>query len=310
MDSMKLGVEGPRIRKLAEKAQPNYQQFVGSSSSTLSVLRREIDQIITEIGKETDQGQDTEHLRQKLIKARDCYEPKVERFMGFLERTRTRESYNELASQQLISRSVLDRIDLTIQGLHQQKTVHTSTSDEKVYQTSPYVTGHEHKVKDDEKAKTNISKGLKAPSQVMSLRSRSHHSSRTSSSTATSVLMNQRVKTEAARVRWQFAEEEAAILRQQAEQQKESEDIKVRLKLLESKRDLKEAEAELGVMKDMVLFDDKSEDGDLKVISEQRTEQYVADLSPVTPDQQPEDTAHTFSLQRTPKTWPGIPYTP
>ena len=96
--------EGSRIRTLTHKAELEYQQMVERSNSTLSILHKNIDRIITEIGIEKQQGQDTEPLKQELIKAHTCYEQSLEKFVKKLKTTHTKESYNELASQQFIGK--------------------------------------------------------------------------------------------------------------------------------------------------------------------------------------------------------------
>ena len=108
---------------------------------------------------------------------------------------------------------------------------------------------------------TNLEHGERAPSQ----------SAASGLSSASSVLMRQRAKAEAAKVRYKFAKEEAAMLRQQA-------DINVNLKLLKSKRELEAAEAELEAVSNSFCIDVEAKpDGDPRVIH-QRTAEYITNL--------------------------------
>lgn len=250
-------VEEPRLRTLTEKAKEEYDSKVEVCKNKLSDLFTNIDDIIKKIETAKEKGLATKSLKQSLITARICYEQSVEQFAETLKKTQTKESLMELTSLKQTSTTVKENIAVTIRDHEQSET------------SSSYSSIFEPKEKLSSRRST---------SSRSSTGSRSRHSS-----TASSVLLQQRAKAEGARVRLQFAAEEAEIIKRMAEGQAE-------LKLLESRKDLEEAEAELRVMTEMVeireAFEVESECDKVRTTRSERTGQYVRELQVVAPEHQ------------------------
>ena len=135
------------------------------------------------------------------------------------------------------------------------------------------ITNKERKPVMQEKSTLSDSKSHKSKS-VRSNKSQANGSLRSKSSTASSNLIKHQANLEAAKVRHRYTERESEIMIKRAA-------LEADLKLLNSKRDIDEAETKVKTIRDMLEEDADDEFGNSSLVNQsiirQRTEEFVTD---------------------------------
>ncbi|XP_033733157.1 uncharacterized protein LOC117322392 [Pecten maximus] len=229
-----------RTRNLTPGGETLFLSRVEDFCKSLSKQGERINGLISQTMTSMEEG-----LIDELAKSRTVYLDISNQFIDFLHRTRTMDSARELSAHGLIRESFLSKIDLALEA------------------TQKYVPP---KIEHEESKSPNA--GHKTPCHSSKASSCSSQSSRSHKSSASYILTKQRLKHERAKVQLEFMKKEAQVLKQQAE-------VDVSLKLLRSERNLKEAEAELDAVHDLIEEENGSVDYDIRSTKKERTAAFV-----------------------------------
>lgn len=231
-----------------------YEDSVSKYIKNLTKLRGNIDSIVSEVPT-TDEPQLT---KTKLLEYFDTYEQESGKFSDYLLSARTLEAVNENVIQvSSLSelREIVNSASIELDARIPQQSVHEPELNE-LGASIP----QQQSVKE-----------LKLDSQSLV----SKRSARSNISKSSSFYVQQKAKLEAAKVRQKYVEQECLLAQQRA-------DIEVNMKLLQSKRDIEEAECELKVLDQ--CFDDhdrRSSEVELIPTKRERVEQYIEQQHPI-----------------------------
>ncbi|KAL5004086.1 hypothetical protein ScPMuIL_017542 [Solemya velum] len=245
---------GQRLRTLTAGGQGMYEDSVSKYIKNLTKLRGNIDSIVSEVPT-TDEPQLT---KTKLLEYFDTYEQESGKFSDYLLSARTLEAVNENVIQvSSLSelREIVNSASIELDTRIPQQSVHEPELNE-LGASIP----QQQSVKE-----------LKLDSQSLV----SKRSARSNISRSSSFYVQQKAKLEAAKVRQKYVEQECLLAQQRA-------DIEVNMKLLQSKRDIEEAECELKVLDQ--CFDDhdrRSSEVELIPTKRERVEQYIEQQHPI-----------------------------
>lgn len=271
-------------RQLTAAGKDIYEQHVNKFCDRLRKLRKSLEtemkhsheELTTDIGKTEILVLLNESLG-KLI--RDYHNISVE-FLNFLVRTNTDESRREKAAQEVVMTSLEQKVEAILQEIdtimERQETDTKFSLDLK-----PQL---HHDLKD--------TVSTKGPARSMSGRSRSSRSSAsrsTVSRSSTSMLLEQKVKAEAAKARLQFVQRASQLKIEQArldEQEKKSNaetlrktaEIETELEFLDAQKDLATAEAELRAIEEIDIYN-LSRKSSSVVDSSERTKKFVEEVN-------------------------------
>ena len=266
-----------RVRTLTAKGQESYLASLATYDTRLLKAKKKIHDSVSEcLWDKTSVS-----LKSNLVKCITSYNEIYDDYLGYLKGVKTHESMQVVA--------YIEAANITFQGDLQNMVNLLDTEIEPVEQLK---TNHVP----DESIKT-VPRPPK--SKASSVRSHRSSSTRSQTSTASSVARKQRAEVEAARVKAKFVAQEAELLKKQAAHEAENRkeqaaheaenlrkkaDFQAKLKLLESEKEVGEAEARLRILEEYsseeeVESDDDNSSGGLNEFKKDRTESYVNQLS-------------------------------
>ena len=258
-----------RVRTLTAKGQESYLASLATYDTRLLKAKKKIHDSVSECLRDKT----SVPLKSNLVKCITSYNEIYDDYLGYLKGVKTHESMQVVA--------YIEAANITFQGDLQNMVNLLDTEIEPVEQLTNHVP--------DESIKT-----MPGPpkSKASSVRSHRSSSTRSQTSTASSVARKQRAEVEAARVKAKFVAQEAELLKQQAAHEaeqvaqnlREKADFQAKLKLLESEKEVGEAEARLRILEEYsseeeVESDDDNSSGGLNEFKKDRTESYVNQLS-------------------------------
>ncbi|XP_061180594.1 uncharacterized protein LOC133189205 [Saccostrea echinata] len=260
-----------------------YEQHVNKFCDKLRKLRKKLENEMKFSYNELTTGK-TEILvilKESLLKLTQDYHNISEEFLNFLVRTNTEDSRREKAAQEVVISSLEQKVESILQEID---TIMEQDTDTKFSPDSKSKLSHD--------LKDNVS--LKGTARSVSGRSRSSRSSASRSTTSrstTSMLLEQRVKAEAAKARLQFVQKASELKKEQArldEQEKKSKaetlrkkaELETELECLDAQKELATAQAELRAREeDNGDIDNLTRTSISNIDSSERTRKFIEEVN-------------------------------
>ncbi|XP_052087892.1 uncharacterized protein LOC127724930 [Mytilus californianus] len=266
-------LENPRIRQLTERGKEQYELNVYNFTKDLRRVSLTIDEQIHSFVNQEDNKVTTEstiRLKNDLEQNNKNYQTISREFLEYLDRSRCRESIQEISAHKLVSKTLSEKVQYAISII--DETLSKCTGSQKEPAQRDKITSSQH----------NSSRSHR------SYASNSSHGSRQSS------YLRQKMKSEAAKCRLEFAEQEAKLQLEKSKIEEEEcitamkharqkKNLEIDINLLAAKRDAMEAQAELQVIDEEFNSEtgSTSSRSSVKLASEKlhRTKQYIIQQS-------------------------------
>ncbi|CAG2239905.1 unnamed protein product [Mytilus edulis] len=266
-----------RQRNLTEKAQKAYQVIVQKYWTTLTEVKQDIYLLIQAIRERTCTVSDVDtHVRQKL----ELYRRNSEGFHRYLSSIRTRFSDIEMENND----QELKNIEKEVQFYLNRVDEHQGTSKQDSMSEQNITVIQKEQDSEDLLTAVQLKSELKSEppmkitlkSKAKSIRSKLSGKSKISDkSNVNSLYIKQKLKVEELRVRVEYAQQEAELLKQKA-------NVEASIKVLNTQREFAESQKVFEVLDDcMESSEEEFEDKHLSETREKRVRQFVLDQNKI-----------------------------